>query len=131
MRVKRQPEKLHHPSQWAVYVVSDSDRKYKAGKQRYDETHGDSPASDSSTEYGVAEYRGEVMTHSRGCNAEYGKGKNHAGVSLKNGLGLGGVLTSITSCLGSSHIDDSLRNTELMHYCKSTFLTLNARLAWC
>ena len=121
MRVKRQPEKLHHPSQWAVYVVSDSDRKSKARKQPHDEARAESVRSDSSAESGVSETRGELMTLSWGSHSDYGRVNTGTRVSPRNVMGLGGVLTSIKSCLGGSHIDDTLRNTELMHYCKYTF----------
>ncbi|KAK3954243.1 hypothetical protein QBC32DRAFT_208326 [Pseudoneurospora amorphoporcata] len=116
MRVKRQPEKLHHPTQWAVYVVSDSYRKNKAENQRNDEAGDKSPTSDSSTDSGVTGIRGELVTHSRESHDEYERERICGGASLKKIQGLGGVLTSITSCPGSSRIDKSLRNTELMHY---------------
>ncbi|KAA8632558.1 hypothetical protein SMACR_06679 [Sordaria macrospora] len=116
MRVKRQPEKLHHPSQWAVYVVSDSDRKHKAEMQRHHESGNASPKSSSSSDSGVAGMHGELVTHSQGFHDEYMGGSNCAGASPKKVAALGGVLTSITSCLGGSRIDDSPRNIELMHY---------------
>lgn len=120
MRVKRQPEKLHHPSQWAVYVVSDPG-KNKAEKQRHDEGDSDSPQSESSADSGVAGIRGPVA-HTRGFDDEYERGTNSAGASPKSMVS-GGMLTSITSCPNSSHIENTPRNMELMHYCKSIFLT--------
>lgn len=72
---------------------------YTAEKQRHDETHGDSPAGNPPTEYGEAEYRAEVMTHSGGRNAEHDKGQSRVAVSLKIGLGLGGLFDGDNSAL--------------------------------